>query len=83
MTTSKSKPQPPDAVEATETPEVVEEPQPVSENEGVAAISDQVPASPPPVERDPDEWTEPSWDKGMFPGDPNTYPDPENPMRSP
>ena len=36
------------------------------------------------VTRDPEDWTEPGdWEKGFFPGDPNTYPDPDNPTRSP
>jgi hypothetical protein len=30
----------------------------------------------------PEDWTEPGWVEGMFPGDPNTYPDPENPTQS-
>lgn len=30
------------------------------------------------VERKPEDWKEPGWEQGMFPGDPNTYPDPEN-----
>jgi len=30
----------------------------------------------------PEDWKEPGWKEGMFPGDPNTYPDPENPAQS-
>lgn len=30
----------------------------------------------------PEDWSEPGWKEGMFPGDPNTYPDPENPAQS-
>lgn len=36
----------------------------------------------PPPERDPAEWSEPGWEQGLFPGDRNSYPDPEKPERS-
>ena len=42
----------------------------------------QVIPVPKPAERDPKDWKEPSWKDGMFPGDPNVYPDPENPPLS-
>ena len=59
--------------------------QPVSEDVDVPQEADQrqvLPAE--TVTRDPDDWKEPGdWEKGFFPGDPNTYPDPDNPTRSP
>ncbi len=70
MATKASAPEPePPAEETTE-----EQP----EDENPLVEQRQQDPGPEPVVRDPDSWDEPSWEKGMFPGDPNVYPDPEN-----
>ena len=67
-----------------------EDTQPPPEGDDVIVVPDgggevqrQVVPGPGVQERDPDDWEEPGdREKGFFPGDPNTYPDPENPSRS-